>query len=79
MLPLQTNAPLDVLQVVPLWFPDFLFDHVRQYGVPNLFSRRGRGGKPSNCSGHSAYHGAGLILPERWLIGWRNSALAFTA
>lgn len=43
MLPLQTNAPLDVLQVVPLWFPDFLFDHVRQYGVPNLFSRRGRG------------------------------------
>ena len=36
MLPLQAHAPLDVLQVVPLWLFALFPDDVRQHGVPDL-------------------------------------------
>ena len=38
MLPLQAHAPLDVLQVVPLWLFDLFPDDVRQHGVPDISS-----------------------------------------
>ena len=39
MLPLQAHAPLDVLQVVPLWLFTLFPDDVRQHGVPDLSGR----------------------------------------
>ena len=41
MLPLQAHAPLDVLQVVPLWLFALFPDDVRQHGVPDLSGRCG--------------------------------------
>ena len=36
MLTLQADAPLDVLQVVSVWFPDLFPDHVRKHDIPDL-------------------------------------------
>ena len=73
----QAHAPLDVLQVVPLWLFDLFPDDVRQHiwwrREPRLC------GRPLSCSGHSVCLGAGLIQPVQSLIGWRSSALAFIA
>ena len=41
MLPLQAHAPLDVLQVVPLWLFDLFPDDVRQHGVSDISGRCG--------------------------------------